>query len=113
MIPWLLVGIGAAGCVMAGVSFLFDYRFGAQFKKAMGSVPGVIQRSAGGWLKIFLVSLAVLAAGLLLMGVCSRRMTVDPGNDELSVELVSPNQRDAVSPAVSESREPLSVNRTP
>jgi hypothetical protein len=85
MIPWLLVGLGAAGCVMAGVSYLFDYRYGAQFKKAMGSVPGVIQRSAGGWLKIFLISLAVLAAGLLLMGVCSRRKTVAPTNDELSM----------------------------
>jgi hypothetical protein len=85
MIPWLLVGVGAAGCVMAGVSFLFDYRYGAQFKKAMGSVPSVIQRSAGGWLRIFLISLAVLAVGLLLMGVCSRRKTVVPPDDELGM----------------------------
>ena len=85
MIPWLLVGLGAAGCVMAGVSYHFDYRYGAQFKKAMGSVPGVIQRSAGGWLRIFLISLAVLAAGLLLMGVCSRRKPVAPASDELGM----------------------------
>jgi len=85
MIPWVLVGIGAAGCVVSGISLIFDYRFGAQFKKTMGSVPGVVQRSAGGWLRLLLMSLAVLAAGLLLMSVCSRRKPAGPASDELSM----------------------------
>jgi len=85
MILWILVVIGAGGCVIFGVSFLFDYVYGAQFKKKMGSVPGVIQRSASGWLRFFLLSLAVLAVGLLLMSVCSRRKPASSGDDEFGV----------------------------
>ncbi len=85
MILWILVIVGAGGCVIFGVSFLFDYVYGAQFKKKMGSVPGVIQRSASGWLRFFLLSLAVLVVGLLLMSVCSRRKPASTTDDEFGM----------------------------
>ena len=81
MILWILVVVGAAGCIVSGVSFLFDTFYGAQFKKAMGSVPGVVQRSAQGWLRLLLPSLALLVAGLLLMSVCSRRKPAPSADD--------------------------------
>jgi hypothetical protein len=69
----LLAIVGVIGCVVFGVSFGFDALSGAHFKKAMGTVPGLVQRSRKGMLKMFLLSLAVLAAGVLLMSVCSTR----------------------------------------
>jgi len=72
MLLWILVAIvGGVGCVVFGVSLGFDALSGARFKKAMGSVPGLVQRSTKGMLRLFLISLALLIVGLLLMSVCS------------------------------------------
>jgi hypothetical protein len=65
--------VGGAGCAVFGVPLVMDALYGAQFKKASGSVPGLIQRSIKGSLRPFLISLALLAVGVLLMSVCSTR----------------------------------------
>jgi len=82
----LLSFLGGAGCVVFGVPLGMDVLYGAQFRKKLGSVPGVIQRSVKGALKPFLISVALLAAGLLLMSVCSRR--TEPRSDDAEVRIV-------------------------
>ncbi len=87
MYLWLLIiAIGGAGCVLFGAPMAMDAVYGAQFKKKSGSVPGVIQRNIKRSLKPFLVSLALLVLGLVLMGVSSaRKPPPDPDGVETRV----------------------------
>ena len=83
MLLWLLLALlGGAGCVVFGVPMGMDALYGAQFMKTSGAVPGVIQRSIKGSLRPFLVSLALLVVGLVLMSVCSTARHREPDSPE-------------------------------
>jgi hypothetical protein len=85
MILGLLVAlVGGVGCAVFGVSLAMDALYGAQFKKASGSVPALIQRSIKGSLRPFLISLALLVLGVLLISVCSARKPPADTTEEIS-----------------------------
>ena len=62
--------LGGLGCLIFGISLLFDLFSAAQFRAESDRVPSLLKRSAKGSLKLLGLSLALFLFGLLLTTLC-------------------------------------------